>query len=59
VFATCGWLLAPFIWALAFRRRPGVRSRERAVGLMIGHVAYITLAAVILACAAAFGAGPG
>jgi hypothetical protein len=51
----CAWLLGPLVWAVAFRRRPGIRSRERAMGVVLGHAAGVVVIAMILVGAAVFG----
>ncbi len=53
--ATCAWLLGPLVWAVAFRRRPGIRSRERAMGVVIGHAANVVVIAMIVGGAAVYG----
>jgi hypothetical protein len=53
----CAWLLGPLVWAVVFRRRPGLRSRERAMGVVIGHATNVMLMAMILGGAAVFGRG--
>jgi len=51
------WLLGPFVWAVLFRRRPGARARERAIGVAGGHAAWVVLVVVALAGSLAVAAG--
>jgi hypothetical protein len=41
LWATGAWVLGPFVWVLFFRRKPGARSRERAVGIALVHMVCV------------------
>lgn len=41
VLAVAAWLCGPFFWALVFGKKPGPRSRARALGIALAHGLWV------------------